>query len=126
MALDNQTGGLLRGEAMSSRFRYLAWLLCAVTAGVVACADQGEGDRCDPLNGNNDCASGLICVRAEKLALVETGAVCCPPPGQDENAVKECRGDLQVDGGNPINPVSPGNGVSTDASLSDASADATP
>jgi hypothetical protein len=30
----------------------------------IACADQEEGQRCDPLNGNNDCASGLVCVKA--------------------------------------------------------------
>jgi hypothetical protein len=92
----------------------------------IACADQEEGQRCDPLNGNNDCASGLVCVKAEKLALLEVGAICCPPPGQDENAVKECRAELQSgDGGSSILPVTPGadSGTSSEA---DAASDAAP
>jgi hypothetical protein len=91
----------------------------------MACADQGEGQRCDPLNGNNDCASGLVCVKADKLALVEVGAICCPPQGQDVNAVKECRAELQSgDGGSSILPVEPDSGAGPAAP--DAASDAAP
>ena len=91
---------------------------------VAGCADQEEGQRCDPLNGNNDCAAGLVCVRADKLALVEVGAVCCPPAGEDENAVKECRAELQAsDGGNTVLPIADAGGAST---MLDAANDATP
>jgi hypothetical protein len=119
------------------------WLGCgscalALAALFAGCADQGQGERCDPLNGNADCAPGLVCVKAESLALVEVGAVCCPPEGEDENAVDECRGDLQAtDGGNPILPVDSGTdpavptmdsgGVAAGGTAgSDASADASP
>lgn len=95
----------------------------------VACADQEEGQRCDPLNGNNDCASGLVCVKAEKLALLEVGAICCPPAGQDENAVKECRAELvSGDGGGAILPLQDGGagGSSGAANEPDATSDAAP
>lgn len=77
----------------------------------VACANQREGDRCDPLNGNADCEPGLICVRAERLALVEVGAVCCPPPDEGQGAVKECKATQDVDGGNVIAPSLPMDGA---------------
>lgn len=107
---------------MFCRLLGLGLLLGALLA-PLACADQEEGQRCDPLNGNNDCASGLVCVKAEKLALLEVGAICCPPPGQDENAVKECRAELQSgDGGGAILPVTPDSG----APAADAAIDAAP
>lgn len=31
---------------------------------LVACSDQGEGDRCQAENGNADCQSGLVCLAA--------------------------------------------------------------
>jgi hypothetical protein len=100
-----------------------ALVLTALLASV-ACADQEEGQRCDPANGNNDCASGLVCIRADRLALVEVGAICCPPPGQDENAVKECRAELQSgDGGSTILPIDPDAGGAAPA---DAGPDASP
>ncbi len=44
-----------------------------------ACSNQGEGDFCDPNNGNNDCDTGLECVAAPGLS---GGTVnrnrCCP------------------------------------------------
>jgi hypothetical protein len=101
--------------------------LVLVGAGLCACADQGEGQRCDPLNGNNDCASGLICVKAEKLASVDVGAVCCPPAGQNSNPVPECRGQLQTGSGGPVMPVPPsGDAASSSDAASDASSDASP
>jgi hypothetical protein len=101
-------------------------LAVAALLGPAACADQEEGQRCDPLNGNNDCASGLVCVKAEKLALLEVGAICCPPAGQDENAVKECRAELQSgDGGSSILPVTPDSGAPA-APAADAASDASP
>lgn len=100
----------------------------------MACADQEEGQRCDPLNNNNDCAAGLVCVKADKLALIEVGAICCPPQGQDENAVKECRAELITgDGGGAILPVQDSGAAGSSAGGSsgagndpDAASDAAP
>jgi hypothetical protein len=94
----------------------------------MACADQEEGQRCDPLNGNNDCASGLVCVKADKLALLDVGAICCPPAGQDENAVKECRAELQSGDGGAILPLqdSGAGGSSGAGNQPDATSDAAP
>jgi hypothetical protein len=46
----------------------------------LGCADQGEGERCDPLSGNEDCASGLVCTEIE-TASEDPFARCCPPEG---------------------------------------------
>lgn len=48
----------------------------------VACSNQGEGQRCDWRNGNDDCESGLECIRVSQLsgatASVGDAALCCP------------------------------------------------
>ena len=53
--------------------------VCALFAG---CSDQGEGERCDPNNGNLDCQSGLNCIKASDLAVSKGSAdkwgLCCP------------------------------------------------
>ncbi|MCE7891875.1 MAG: hypothetical protein DYH12_19595, partial [Sorangiineae bacterium PRO1] len=59
--------------------------LCAIPLSALlwapGCAKQGEGDRCDPLNGNQDCESGLICVSGAEL-VDDSADRCCPPVGQ--------------------------------------------
>ncbi len=40
---------------------------------LAGCAQQGEGQLCSYLNGNDDCQAGLVC--DQKLNL------CCPPSG---------------------------------------------
>jgi hypothetical protein len=45
-----------------------------------ACSNQGEGEFCDPNNGNNgsdDCQDGLVCKPAPGLVGVNTSR-CCP------------------------------------------------
>jgi hypothetical protein len=53
-----------------------------VGAGIVAlaaCSNQGEGERCELLNGNDDCNGdeGLICYAANQLTN-STSDRCCP------------------------------------------------
>jgi hypothetical protein len=70
-------------------------LVTLVMGAVNACSNQGEGERCDPASGNNDCESGLICrtlTPTTTTAVQEDGggevmaaptytaAVCCPDP----------------------------------------------
>lgn len=53
-----------------------SWLLLAAGALIAfGCSNQGEGERCSKLAGNNgddDCESGLHCVTVGSLEL------CCP------------------------------------------------
>lgn len=46
----------------------------------VGCSSQAEGQRCDTTNGNDDCESGLECIRVSELKGAKTseGALCCP------------------------------------------------
>lgn len=56
--------------------RRWSWLLFAASALIaLGCSNQGEGERCSRLAGNNgddDCEPGLHCVTVGQLEL------CCP------------------------------------------------
>jgi hypothetical protein len=62
--------------------RAVSWTFFASTiavlglTGVMACSNQGEGERCDPDNKNEDCASGLTCQKIQG----QESPLCCPPP----------------------------------------------
>jgi hypothetical protein len=45
---------------------------------LVACSDQGEGERCDLANGNNDCQAGLVCKPPTEVHVNGDYDVCCP------------------------------------------------
>jgi len=50
-------------------------------AALSACSDNEEGERCNEKNGNDDCATGLVCVAANQLAeafRAAGGDRCCP------------------------------------------------
>jgi hypothetical protein len=66
-------------------------LLTLVGLWANACANQGEGQRCDKNSGDSDCASGLVCTTIQSQTPTGTGgaaagglpeAVCCPPQNQ--------------------------------------------
>lgn len=72
-----------RSSSFASGFRgrrfvgmVLASVLLTSIAVGTACSNQGEGERCESLNGNDDCASGLICWEAIKI--FQTVDRCCP------------------------------------------------
>lgn len=59
-----------------------AWLALS------ACSNQGEGERCEFLNGNDDCQDGLVCLPRSAQNNSSLGVVnppfnnsdrCCPP-----------------------------------------------
>ena len=65
--------------------RYIVWLArsaivaVSVTLAFVGCSRQGEGERCDrQAAGDEDCDTGLRCIRCTDLAK---GTIdrCCPP-----------------------------------------------
>src|SRR5688572_21860724 len=43
-----------------------------------ACSQQGEGERCDSINGDTDCDDGLKCVSKNDLADAATDRCCNP------------------------------------------------
>jgi hypothetical protein len=46
---------------------------------LVACSNQGEGERCELLNNNEDCESPLICTAPATLPEgFNSAARCCP------------------------------------------------
>lgn len=46
---------------------------------LVACANMAEGDRCEVLNGNDDCQSGLVCLPAGQVNQPYNNSDrCCP------------------------------------------------
>src|SRR5215471_16826478 len=73
-------------------------LFTLLLGSAVACANQGEGERCDKLSGNDDCQSGLVCTTLQQatptmtvqtadggfiqvpVAVMYTPSVCCPDP----------------------------------------------
>lgn len=43
-----------------------------------SCTNQGEGDRCSTLNGNDDCQDGLVCTPGSALNPPQNTDICCP------------------------------------------------
>lgn len=76
---------------MSSALRsavVFAFVSAIAVLTVPGCAQQGEGERCDSAkNGNEDCDSGLTCVRAGELSDKITDR-CCPAEGSESD--KRC------------------------------------
>jgi hypothetical protein len=76
---------------MSSALRsavVFAFVSAIAVLTVPGCAQQGEGERCDSAkNGDEDCDSGLTCVREGELAGGTTDR-CCPAEGSETD--KRC------------------------------------
>lgn len=74
------------------------WLFLALLT--FACAEQGEGERCELSNDDNDCEPGLVCTSLSGLTGETTGAVCCP---QSDFTTRICRlKPLDLDTGDDI------------------------
>ena len=50
-----------------SRAVVVAILAAPFSTQLVACAGQGEGERCERKNGNDDCQEGLVCKSSKDL-----------------------------------------------------------
>jgi len=64
------------------RTRTFAFAFCLFAGGLAAigaCSNQGEGERCESLNGDEDCKTdeGLVCYPAALLTNT-TSDRCCP------------------------------------------------
>ena len=76
---------------MSPAFRsavVFAFVSALAVMTVPGCSQQGEGERCDSAkNGDEDCDSGLTCVRSTELSDRATDR-CCPAEGSESD--KRC------------------------------------
>jgi hypothetical protein len=76
---------------MSSALRsavVFAFVSALAVMTVPGCSQQGEGERCDSAkNGDEDCDSGLTCVRSNELSDGITDR-CCPAEGSESD--KRC------------------------------------
>jgi hypothetical protein len=64
------------------RYRLVSIIVAIAAAAfvwLVACSNYGEGERCEVLNGNDDCENGLQCLPANQVNQGFSGDRCCPP-----------------------------------------------
>jgi len=87
---------------------------------LAACSNQGEGERCDHLNGDDDCKTdeGLICYEAKFLNQTNSDR-CCP---KDRSQAREavCQTPVSIVGNDAQAPADTGPSTTAEASVSDA------
>ena len=101
----------------------------------IACSNSGEGERCDTRagnNGNDDCATGLICTKTEELAdqtyKIDFMGRCCPPRGTASKSAACGVTQATLDGSpsgtfdSGAGDSAPGDTGASDSSVSDTSA----
>ena len=106
------------------RVRTFAPLIAsAFIAVAVACASQAEGERCDSLNGNDDCTSGLVCYPQTQLR--DTVSDRCCPADRSKATAAVCQIAVDILGADAATPVDSGPPPVADAA-SDAPSEASP
>ncbi len=104
--------------------------LFAVTSAFIliasACSNQGEGERCEILNGNDDCRTedGLICYPSNQLRNT-TSDRCCPAD-RSRATHPVCKTSVDTGSGDALAPpdtgtTTPETGTPDDDAGSDAS-----
>ena len=110
----------------------LSFAFAASVAASLACSNQGEGEFCNPNNGNNDCQGGLTCVPAPGLSDTLTNRDrCCPVlPAQPTTSACALNTTAVIDAATEVpdgTVVSPGPdaeaGSPSEASVPDATGD---
>lgn len=106
---------------MKIGFRTVIVVLSLCAGGLVAiaaCSNQGEGEVCDVLNGNEDCADGLVCYRQADLNNVQSDR-CCP---SDRNTATHpaCTTPKNIGGTDAAAPADTGPPSTVDSSVVDA------
>jgi len=114
----------------------LRWLALAAPLALLApllgsCTAHGEGGRCDKqLNGDNDCASGLVCTQGDQLLLpgdsgTHSGTdICCPSDRTTAAPGSICALAPPTPGSDASIPDSGTDGAISDATTDQASGDA--
>lgn len=69
-------------QRASRRYKIVSIVLCVMLGGFVtlaACSNYAEGDRCEVLNGNEDCQDPLQCTPKAQLNVpYNSSDRCCP------------------------------------------------
>jgi hypothetical protein len=94
------------GKFRAAPMRVFALLVPAFLAVVMAsaCSNQGEGDFCDPNNGNNDCNDGLECVPAPGLSggIVNRNRCCPIAPAQPTTSACSLNTSTVIEAGTEV------------------------
>ncbi|MBX3261261.1 MAG: hypothetical protein KIS78_07125 [Labilithrix sp.] len=87
---------------------------------VAACSNQGEGERCEVLNGDDDCKTdeGLVCYPMDQLRNASSDRCC--PADRSKATHPVCVTPTTVIG-DATTPADTGPAPSEDASTGDAS-----
>jgi len=87
-----------------ARNRILSVLLASclgVLAVLSACSNYGEGERCETLNGNDDCENGLTCTPANQLVAPFNSSDRCCPFDRSQATVASCKPGTSTIGNTP-------------------------
>jgi hypothetical protein len=100
-------------------------LLAVTTAFILiasACSNQGEGERCELLNGNDDCKTdeGLICFPSAQLRNT-TSDRCCPAD-RARATHPVCKTSVDPGGGDALAPGDTGTPFTPDTGAPDVEA----
>jgi hypothetical protein len=100
-------------------------ILASVIVVLGACSNQGEGERCDFLNGDEDCKTDedLVCTQ-QNLLTNSTSDRCCP---RDRSTATHpvCKTSVDIGAGDSAAPADTGPPSTADANVDDAGTDAT-
>jgi hypothetical protein len=109
------------------RYRIVSIVLCAMLGGVViltACSNYGEGDRCEVLNGHEDCENPLVCTPKAQLNVPYNSSDRCCPENRATATHPACRVLENVVGGDAAPP--PDTGPLPDVTTVDSAETSTP
>jgi hypothetical protein len=106
--------------------------LVALTAVAGACANQSEGEVCDPNAGNDDCQAPLTCMPIPARPGTQPSfgySRCCPPMGTPATTNVCSTFNTGFGGANPPPDASPGDATpdaSAEAAVVEASTESGP
>ena len=109
------------------RYRIVSIVLILMLSGFVAltaCSNYAEGDRCESLNGNDDCLDGLQCTLKAQLVAPYNSADRCCPVDRTRATHPACAIPSSAVGGDSAPP--PDTGPTIDATVGDATVDTNP
>lgn len=106
-------------------YKLVSVFLAVGLAGFVAlsaCSNYGEGERCETLNGNDDCDDGLVCTPKSQLTAPFNSSDRCCPSDRTLATTTACAVPQNAVGTDAAPPSETGPGV--DATVGEAGKDA--
>ncbi len=103
----------------ASRYRIVSIALCVALGAFIAlaaCSNYEEGERCELLNGNEDCASPLQCTPAAELGVAFRSSDRCCPVDRSKATTTACMQPEPTIGGDAA-PPDANTGPAPDASI---------